>query len=476
MKDADGKPVLRRASQQPLHRAAVSSVLRALPAEKQPDGVPISAIIFGGRRASLAPLVYEAFDWEHGVFVGATMASERTAAQDGKIRRDPPRPDGHAALLRLPHGRLLRALAVDRPADGQSAANLPRQLVPQRRKRQIPLAGLRREPPRAGMDSQPLPRRRPTPCGRRSATCPRPTSLDLTGLECFRRRTWKSSSPWIAATGTPRPKASPSFFQQFGTRFPQGVVGPVGIAAAAAWQPDHAAQAGQRDPPAGARSSTRSIERENPHVYGMLSDLGKRLFFPKGILAQSAEAKDKAKRHDATIGIAREKGKPMFLPSVMKYFNDLTPGDTLTYAPATGRPDLRKKWREELLRKNPSLAEQELFAADRHRRRDARLESCRRPVPRSGRYGAAARQVLGELRVALRRADAGPVGAVSVLQRSRRIQRRGPAAGAGRAGRQPQDDARPQLPQQSHGLFDYRRGVRADRGRVAGSGRRTAAT
>jgi aspartate/methionine/tyrosine aminotransferase len=98
------------------------------------------------------------------------------------------------------------------------------------------------------------------------------------------------------------------------------------------------------------------IQKANVHVYEMLSQIGKNLFFPKGILTQGAEAKEKAHKFNATIGMATEKGRTMYLPSVMTMLSGLQPEESLTYAPSFGIPTLRRAWKEALLEKNPSLA------------------------------------------------------------------------------------------------------------------------
>ena len=88
----------------------------------------------------------------------------------------------------------------------------------------------------------------------------------------------------------------------------------------------------------------------------LLSGLGRRLYFPKGIVAQSAEAKKLAKRINATVGLATRAGKPMFLDSIRSQIDKIEPDEAFPYAPTQGVEALRELWKKELLRKNPDLA------------------------------------------------------------------------------------------------------------------------
>jgi len=105
-----------------------------------------------------------------------------------------------------------------------------------------------------------------------------------------------------------------------------------------------------------AQSLNEKLEEAAPEVLAMLSEYGRRLYFPKGIISQTAEAKQKAHRFNATIGIATEDGDPMSLPSISSHFGDISVADAVSYAPPAGRPLLRELWREKLLVENPSLA------------------------------------------------------------------------------------------------------------------------
>ncbi len=81
-----------RASRIAVSPCRCGTIRCSIPTWRKGEGVPISAIIFGGRRSDTMPLVFQAFDWTHGVYVGATMASETTAAATGavgQVRRDP---------------------------------------------------------------------------------------------------------------------------------------------------------------------------------------------------------------------------------------------------------------------------------------------------------------------------------------------------------------------------------------------------
>ena len=89
----------------------------------------------------------------------------------------------------------------------------------------------------------------------------------------------------------------------------------------------------------------------------LLSPLGKRLYFPKGIVAQSAEAKKSATRANATIGIATRAGKPVFLSAIRSLVPGLDPDEIFPYAPTQGVEKLRELWKQEIIRKNPDIGD-----------------------------------------------------------------------------------------------------------------------
>lgn len=110
-----------------------------------------------------------------------------------------------------------------------------------------------------------------------------------------------------------------------------------------------------------AEELNQTIVKSNKTTLNLLSSYGKRLFFPKGIVSQSAEAAQKAKVFDATIGIAKEQGRAMMLPSLENFLNLKTPAHkVLPYAPSAGLPELRRLWQERQKKSNPSLKKSSL--------------------------------------------------------------------------------------------------------------------
>ncbi len=96
---------------------------------------------------------------------------------------------------------------------------------------------------------------------------------------------------------------------------------------------------------------------ENSTAMALMSELGKRMYFPNGIIAQGGEAATHAAFANGTIGMTVMNKVPVMLPSYKKNVPNFTPQETVAYAKTAGNPELRKMWKEKIIQKNPSLAD-----------------------------------------------------------------------------------------------------------------------
>ncbi|HAR6232309.1 TPA: aminotransferase class I/II-fold pyridoxal phosphate-dependent enzyme [Staphylococcus pseudintermedius] len=98
------------------------------------------------------------------------------------------------------------------------------------------------------------------------------------------------------------------------------------------------------------------LSEENPVVLDMLSDLGTNMYYPKGILTQSAEAK--ATKYNATIGMATTAEGKMYTETLYGMFDHLTTDEVFAYAPPQGLAELRELWQQKMLKENPDLTQE----------------------------------------------------------------------------------------------------------------------